>query len=263
MNKWIEIMEEFSVNWEFIIEVWYFWLIIALAFIYKIFKPYIKGFFGEKQISMILSYLPKTEYLIINNVMLKSKNGSTQIDHIVVSIYGVFVIETKNYKGWICGSENADQWTKNMYGKKYKFRNPIKQNYGHVITLKELLNAFGEFPIVPIVAFSPECDLKVKTKSDVVYFRGVKKVIARYKNEVLSLENIQKIYDTILSSNINSKENRKEHVKSIRNKVRNDKNKINDNICPRCGEKLVERSGKNGEFLGCSNYPKCRFTVTR
>jgi len=31
--------------------------------------------------------------------------------------------------------------------------------------------------------------------------------------------------------------------------------------CPKCGGNLVERSGKFGKFLGCSNYPKCRYTV--
>ena len=31
-------------------------------------------------------------------------------------------------------------------------------------------------------------------------------------------------------------------------------------ICPRCGSPLVTRNGKRGEFIGCSAYPKCRFT---
>jgi DNA topoisomerase I len=33
--------------------------------------------------------------------------------------------------------------------------------------------------------------------------------------------------------------------------------------CPRCGGNLVEREGKFGKFLGCRNYPKCKFTKSK
>ena len=33
----------------------------------------------------------------------------------------------------------------------------------------------------------------------------------------------------------------------------------NDDICPKCGGRLVKRKGKYGEFIGCSNYPKCHY----
>jgi len=31
-------------------------------------------------------------------------------------------------------------------------------------------------------------------------------------------------------------------------------------ICLRCGSQLVERNGKYGKFIGCSNYPNCKYT---
>jgi len=34
-------------------------------------------------------------------------------------------------------------------------------------------------------------------------------------------------------------------------------------LCPKCGGKLVERTGKFGPFYGCSNFPKCKYTITR
>ncbi|MGI2270001.1 topoisomerase DNA-binding C4 zinc finger domain-containing protein [Staphylococcus cohnii] len=34
----------------------------------------------------------------------------------------------------------------------------------------------------------------------------------------------------------------------------------NNEKCPRCNSELVVRTGKNGQFLGCSNYPNCKYT---
>lgn len=74
--------------------------------------PYrIFGGVGEKTTSSILLFLDKSKYKVINNVVLKSGDKTSQIDHIVISDYGIFVIETKNYKGWILGSENSEYWT--------------------------------------------------------------------------------------------------------------------------------------------------------
>lgn len=85
------------------------------------FIPQIKGFIGEKVVANVLNSLPKNEYKVLNNIMLNTERGSTQIDHVVVSEFGIFVIETKNYKGIITGSEFSDKWTKNMYGKNIHF----------------------------------------------------------------------------------------------------------------------------------------------
>lgn len=98
---------------------------ILIAILIKFNEPKIKGHIGEKAVVNRLSSLPENKYTVINNVMLRTDYGTTQIDHIVVSVYGIFVIETKNYSGWITGGEFSEEWTKNMYGKKYTFRNPL------------------------------------------------------------------------------------------------------------------------------------------
>ncbi|WP_099353870.1 DNA topoisomerase family protein [Fredinandcohnia onubensis] len=54
---------------------------------------------------------------------------------------------------------------------------------------------------------------------------------------------------------------KKQHVKNIKDSQRFYQYKINANMCPKCGSDLVERKGKYGTFLGCSNYPKCKFVV--
>ena len=95
-------------------------IIFTIGIIYlKINLPFIKGKLGEKSVATILSFLPKDEYVVLNDIMLKNGNSTTQIDHIVVSIYGIFVIETKNYKVWIFGNAHKDYWTQNILGNKY------------------------------------------------------------------------------------------------------------------------------------------------
>ena len=83
----------------------------------------------------------------------------------VVSIYGIFSIETKNYKGQIYGSESSAKWTQNIYGHKYSFMNPIYQNYAHVKALNALLQSHGyeNIPVFSIVTFPGDAVLKIKT----------------------------------------------------------------------------------------------------
>lgn len=220
----------------------------------------IKGRFGEKIVTSILLTLPEDKYKILNDIMLKTDYGTTQIDHIVVSVYGIFVIETKNYKGWITGDEFSEYWTKNMYKRKYQFRNPLKQNYAHVMALKSILNLSENF-FIPIVAFSGNADIKVNTRKPVVYINEIYQAISSYQQEKLRVDDLNRIVDNIYLKNIVSKGDRKQHVVDIQMKVRENNAKINSHICPRCGGNLVPRNGRYGYFIGCSNYPKCKYTV--
>ena len=100
-----------------LITIFIFWIFIHLN------RAKIIGKRGEKNVNFNLHFL-SNEYHLFNDVYVYVNDKSIQIDHIVVSKYGVFVIETKNVKGWIFGNDNSEFWTKNMYGKKYKFYNP-------------------------------------------------------------------------------------------------------------------------------------------
>lgn len=240
---------------------WYLWVIIIVLEILNIFKSKIKGFFGEKAVSFFLSRLDKSKYTVINNIMLKIGNKTTQIDHIVISNYGVFVIETKNYKGWITGNEYDDYWKQVIYKRKEKLHNPIKQNYGHIQALKDVLWEFSDVNYISIIAFTTKADLKVKTITDVVYTTKLLKTIKKYENETIAASTKEQIYTKLISLNIDSKESRKAHVNEIYNKLPHDDENIRNNVCPKCGGALVLRKGKYGQFKGCSNYPKCRYIV--
>jgi len=128
-------------------------LIAVAGFAWGTYEAKIKGILGEKKVAAMLARLPHNQYRVFNDVLIKGNYGMTQIDHVVLSTHGIFVIETKNYKGWISGGEYSDFWTKNMYGKKFKFRNPLMQNYAHIKTLSEIL-CVPEDMFISIVAFS-------------------------------------------------------------------------------------------------------------
>ena len=103
--------------------------------------PEWKGKYSEKLAYHKMLELPD-EYHIFNDLFFENNGYTTQIDHVVVSPYGVFVIETKGYKGWILGGENSDYWTQVIYKFKAQFYNPIKQNDGHVRFLRHILQMF-------------------------------------------------------------------------------------------------------------------------
>ncbi|MFA0570919.1 nuclease-related domain-containing protein, partial [Vibrio gallaecicus] len=88
------------------------WYVVPLLLVVSIFKSrWFKGVFGEFLVNKLLSHLPASDYTLIKDVTLPTEEGTTQIDHVVVSKFGIFVVETKNMKGWIFGSKSQKQWT--------------------------------------------------------------------------------------------------------------------------------------------------------
>lgn len=224
---------------------------------------------GEKRVASKLGWLSK-EYVTLNDIMLPTQYGTTQIDHIVVSPYGIFVIETKNYKGWIFGHENSEEWkqsllgTKQWYGwssEQHKFRNPIRQNQAHMRAVKRLLSDIGDFRIIPIVVFSDNAELNITVPNHIVInWRKLRSTIKRINTPCISESHIKSIVEKLKASNIIEKESREAHARSVQQTQAQKHEMVRKRICPLCHSALVERKGKYGRFLGCSSYPKCRFT---
>ena len=141
-------------------------LIIAVILIYiilRIYSPKIKGSFGEAKVNTKLNFLGK-DYIVLNDILIKSSNGYTsQIDELVLSEYGIFVIEIKNYKGWIFGNERSENWTQVIYKEKFTFRNPIKQNWSHIYALKNVLSKYSVYPFFQDFSTSSAKPSKSKT----------------------------------------------------------------------------------------------------
>lgn len=219
----------------------------------------IKGWIGEKtvQFGMWLQ-LDDNIYKRYHNVIIQSENGTTQIDHILLSIYGIFVIETKNYNGWIYGGETQKNWTQVLFGKKSQFQNPLHQNYKHTKSLAQYLHVDHRKIYSVIIFIGEDVELKSEFPSNVLtgnlsaYIQKFTKImfdnseIKRIENQLNQIKNSQ----NILSSY--------KHIKNV-------KTRYSDNTkCPKCGGELIKRIAKNGpnagnEFLGCGNFPKCRY----
>lgn len=227
--------------------------IIILGILSAIFYKKIVGKAGEYHVKNELKKLPNEKYLVLNDVMIESNNITYQIDHIVVSKFGIFVIETKQYNGYIVGSEYDKKWKQNN---KFYINNPIHQNYGHVKALENLLHLDSN-KFISIICIPSTTKLKVKSKSYVLRIYELNNIILSHKEKIL--DNYNEIYKIIENSNIVEKEKRKEHIKYA-NEIKNSKVMNDKNTCPQCGGKLVKRNGKYGEFIGCSNYHKCNFT---
>jgi len=242
---------------ETLIQNWYICIVVLVVAIISMFSAKIKGYSGERTVAILLSKLDKDDYLVINNILLKVNGKTSQIDHVVISNYGIFVIETKNYKGWIIGSEYDDYWKQIIYKTKDKLYNPIKQNYGHIQALKVALSEYKDLNYISIITFTKKSNLRVDTKTDVIYTKQLLNNIKSHTNEYISDNDKEDIYLTLKNLNVDSMVNRKAHVKSIK-KVIKDKN--SEDICPSCGGKLVSRNGKYGVFKGCSNFPTCKYT---
>lgn len=215
---------------------------------------------GEFNVSVVLATLPKDEYQVINDIIIPSKYGTTQIDHVVVSIYGIFVIETKNYKGLIYGGEDAETWTKNMWGNKYSLRNPLKQNYGHVKSLQAILNIPKEM-FIPIVVFSNRAKLRVQTQETVINLWRLRSEIKKHKIPIIPSEQLIDYRSSIELAAIDDKDIAKSHKANVRQNLNQRSQAIANGLCPRCGGYLVKRNGRYGNFYGCSNYPNCKFTM--
>ncbi|NLM00487.1 MAG: hypothetical protein GX220_03415 [Treponema sp.] len=225
----------------------------------------IKGWLGEKTISIRLEKLDISKYVILNDIFIKNEKGTTsQIDHLVVSVYGIFVIETKNYKGWIFGNEKAENWSQIIYKQKNFFRNPVKQNWSHVYALKSLLKDYKDIRYIPVVVFAGSAVLKqIVSNVPVIYDYEIKNFIQEYPVErCISFEDVKQIVSILENANIKDKEIRKKHVNNIHKTVIERQLKMENLICPRCNSELKLRNGRNGKFYGCSNYPRCRFTMS-
>ena len=227
-------------------------LLILITIVIKVMKPKIKGFIGEYMVSTKLSFL-SGEYHVFDNVYLENNGFSTQIDHVIISPYGIFVIETKNYKGEIYGNEEQHEWTQVLaFGNvENKFYNPIKQNKSHIYKLQKFLPK--NIDIISVVVFI-DADIESVESNNVCNLNELEDILNMDFGKTITNKQINYIAN-ILRRYQDDSITEEEHIRNI-HKMQED---IENNICPRCGSPLVLRSGENGEFYGCSNYPKCKF----
>ena len=218
-----------------------------------------KGHAGEMQIYNVLEQLEGQKAIISNCYLPLKDSGTTEVDLILIHESGIYVIESKNYSGWIFGSENHKYWTQSLpnhsgQAEKYQFYNPLWQNETHVRCLKSLLQN-NEVPYYSYVVFGNNCEIKnlhlVSNRHRVTYYRNLD-------------EQINAFYALLLKFTDASVEQKARHIEEVRAKHYPIIQPDGTWTCPQCGGRLVPRVARRGSgagktFWGCSNYPKCHF----
>ena len=212
---------------------------------------------------------------VLKNIYIPKGNGeTTEIDLLFITQKGIFVMESKNYSGYIFGDEDSPKWTVTLYGgkdflgrktvEKHKFYNPIWQNNSHIKYLQQYLQS--DVRMISFIVFSERCELKnisfhsrhiaVCKRNNLNKF--IKTAWECY-SDILTEADIEALYQRLLPLTNQDEAIKQQHIQTIQNKINSTE------ICPRCGGKLVLRTTKQGpnvgnQFYGCSNYPKCRYT---
>ncbi len=195
---------------------------------------------SNTDIKRALNRLPKDKYMILKNVVLSSNRKNHKIDNIIISKYGIFVIKYVYLSGKIYGDERENEWIQLKNNSKNYFPNPVKENNSSIRVLASLLD-LNEKYFISIICFTEDVVLSCDTKDKVTQVVFLDDCVKSYRKEII-----------------------KYGLKEIRDKIKNsislDNVDDSSNVCPKCGGKLVVRNGKFGDFLGCSNYPNCKYT---
>ncbi len=217
-----------------------------------------KGWLGEKKTAYNLwASLDSDLYHRYHNLIIPSNNGTAQIDHLIVSLYGLFIVETKNKVGWIFGSADQPKWTQSIFGKNYTFQNPLRQTYRQRNVLSKFLN-IEESNIHPIICFVGNCEFRTQLPQNVIR-RNLGRYIMQFNDQILPLEELIEINRKLEFIQSEFTLSKADHLRSL------DKRHHSNTNCPKCGSKLVVRTARRGKnegsrFLGCEKYPNCRFT---
>lgn len=244
-----------------------------------------KGRAGEFYTYKYLMPLKGYKRFLFNLYLPKGNGETTELDIVLLHESGVYVFESKNYSGWIFGTESQQYWTQTFptgkgQSQKSHFFNPILQNEIHLRWIQNFL-ADQTLPFYSYIVFSDRCTLKNITltsgKHYVVNHHNL--LPAVWQNTVkagihLSPEKIDCLYNKLYPLTQIDNSRKATHIENVQWKQQNFGSQIHyphtktmdrGNIrCPHCGGKLVKRTATKGihqgkDFLGCSNYPKCRY----
>lgn len=131
------------------------------------------------------------DYHLMNHVTLRLADGTTQVDHILVSRFGIFVMETKDYSGWIFANAKSATWTQVLFAARFKFQNPIFQNLRHVRAVQELLDFLPSGAIKSAIVFAGEAEFKTDVPAGVFTLLDFLIYVGEQTEEVMSINRVQ------------------------------------------------------------------------
>ena len=206
--------------------------------------------FKNNKLKKEIEKLP-SEYKVLSDVMLYINNKITITDYIIVSIYGIFVIEAKEYKGKITGDRYGKYWDR--IDKKDSYINPINQNNVIIKILSNLLN-IEETKFINIVCIlNDNKKIDIKNDGEIIDKELVIDKILSYKEKII--DNPDELYMIVSKNNVVNEQIRKKYYKILKN-MKDDFGKY---VCPRCGNRLIKKNSLLGAYFVCLNYPKCKY----
>ncbi len=209
----------FSVFSNMMLPILIFSPLLIVLFFFK--SRWFKGKAGEFIVDLSGKLtLNKNIYHCFKDLIIEIDNNITQIDEIIVSKYGVFVIEVKNINGWIFGKEKDKYWTQKLYKNTFKFQNPLLQNYKHIKFLQKYLGLKNN-QLFSVISFVGESKFKTKMPENVTKGIGFIKYIKSQKKVVINDNTLENIIDRLEYSKLKS--NKKAKRKHITYLKRNNK----------------------------------------
>jgi len=164
----------------------------VVGFLVGRFRAYRLQNDGELVVSRALAVnFPPPAYHLLNSVTLSVDDGTTQIDHVLVSRFGVFVIETKQYQGWIFADARSPVWTQVLFKRRYKFQNPLHQNFKHVKAVQALLEFMPAEHVRSVVVFAGEGEFRTRRPDGVFSTAELVDHIRGFDEEVMSENRLQ------------------------------------------------------------------------
>jgi hypothetical protein len=224
-----------------------FWLIPAALLIGLLKSPWAKGQIGELLVRLFAHWqLDKQTYRRLHNITLNTPDGTTQIDHVFLSPYGIFVLETKNMSGWIFGSEKQAQWTQKLYKRTFKFQNPLRQNYKHLKALEATLGVKPEH-LHSVITFVGGSTFKTEVPANVTQGIGFIRYIQSFQQPIFSEAEVDAMLHSLQTGRRTpTLATHREHVQNL--KRRSDPTA--ERQCPKCGSALLIRTVKSGPKAG-------------
>ena len=257
---------------------------------------------GERIVAKELAKLKKKDNIIINDLLLPTSNGRTsQIDHVVISTRGIFVIETKNHAGRISGGEHSQYWQQHLSSQSRTLYNPLLQNRSHLRAIRRLLPKLDADFFSTMVVFTEAWRLDIKAEEIIkerrlLPDRHIKRTLIpeerqkkrwwcpwkeivldehkmvmridsllyeiKRRRRIIDRDSLRAIAEKLYAANVTDPSARREYTQYAKQTSKSVSEDIVKGKCPRCGGQLMIRKSPNGEFAGCSNYPKCRFTCS-
>jgi len=200
---------------------------------------------GEYKIEVELCHLPR-RFKLLRNLLFKTEQGFIQIDHLVISPYGLFMLEVNNLAGIIVGEESDPHWYQAITWRVKTFPNPLLENETRIKVLKEQAKLEETLPIFSYVTFNCRCNLKVISGS-VVYDIDILAAILKLSQtlpEVLNDEEVLAMANQIMQVNISDPNIRNEYSARLRKQRLQKRPQYGDIRCTICQKPVSERAAR-------------------